>query len=273
VRRTGKSTITQVLSVAPGSPRLDVATDVDWHESEAMLKAAWPLDLRAETSASETQFGAVQRATHTNTSWDAARFEICAHRYVHVAEPGWGAAVVNDSTYGHDVTRDVRTPGDGGDGGTTTTVRLSLLRAPHYPDPETDQGEHRLRYALVVGADLAAATREGSWINLPERRLRGARAVEPLVAASGDGVVLSAVKLADDGSGDVVVRLYESVGGRATARLSWGFEAGEPVVTDLLEVPLPAGDDRAVPLSTDGGDAVLPLRPFQVVTLRVPRAS
>src|SRR5205814_9527411 len=133
------------------------------------------------------------RPTHTNASWEAAKFEICAHRWLQVEEPGWGAALVNDSTYGHDVTRDVRD-----DGGTTTTVRLSLLRAPRYPDPETDQGVHRMRFALVPGADLADATREGYRLNLPERTVPGDAVVEPLVRVDHPGVVVSAVKLADD---------------------------------------------------------------------------
>ena len=148
----------------PGARRVDVDTEVDWQEVETFLKAAFPLDVRADRSSSEIQFGYVQRATNTNTSWDVARFEICAHRYLHVGEPGYGLAVVNDSTYGHDVACTVRP-----DGGTTTTVRLSLLRAPRFPDPETDLGRHRLRYALVVGADLLDATREGHWLNLPVR--------------------------------------------------------------------------------------------------------
>jgi alpha-mannosidase len=257
VRRFGGSQVTQVISLTPGSGRVDIDTEVDWHESETFLKAAFPLDVRAERSAAETQFGYVYRATDTNTSWEAAKYEICAHRYLHVAEPGFGVALVNDSTYGHDVTRTVRP-----DGGTTTTVRLSLLRAPRFPDPETDQGVHRMRFALVPGADLADATREGYRLNLPERRVPGDARVEPLVRADRDGVVISAVKLADDGSGDVVVRLYEALGARTTVRLDLGFAAAGVVETDLLERPFdnaPAFDGTAVELD---------LRPFQVVTLR-----
>lgn len=103
--------------------------------------------MHAERYASETQFGHFYRPTHTNTSWEAAKFEACNHRFVHMEEPGWGVALVNDSTYGHDVTRTVRDS----DSGTTTTVRVSLLRAPRFPDPETDQGVHRFRHALVPG--------------------------------------------------------------------------------------------------------------------------
>ena len=163
----------------PGDRRVDIDTEVDWHETENFLKAAFPLDVHADRSAAETQFGHVYRATHTNTSWEAAKFEICAHRFVQVEEPGWGVAMVNDSTYGHDVTRTVRA-----DGGSTTTVRLSLLRAPRFPDPETDQGIHRFRFALVPGADLGDAVREGCRINMPERRVPGDAAVAPLVRST-----------------------------------------------------------------------------------------
>ena len=258
VRRFGRSAATQIVSLAPGTGRVDVDTEVDWHESETFLKVAFPLDVRADRSAAETQFGYVHRATDTNTSWEAAKFEICAHRYLQVAEPGYGVAMVNDSTYGHDVTRTVRP-----DGGSTTTVRLSLLRAPRFPDPDTDQGTHRMRFALVPGADLADATREGCRINMPERRVPGDAAVAPLVRLDHDGVLVSAVKLADDGSGDVVVRVYEALGARARARLELGFDAATVVLTDLLERPLP---DTAPELAGDGLD--LTLRPFQILTLR-----
>jgi alpha-mannosidase len=314
VRRSfGSSTATQTIELAPGAAQVDLTTEVDWHETEKFLKAAFPLDVHADRCAAETQFGHLYRPTHTNTTWDAARFEICAHRWVHVGEPGWGAAVVNDSTYGHDVTRSVSGPpsptppppapgpapartdpgpragtsavagsgsgsGAGVDGGTrqagVTTVRLSLLRAPRFPDPETDQGVHRFRYALVPGADVGAAIREGYRMNLPERVVRGrGGTVTPLVAVDADGVVVEAVKLADDESGDVIVRLYESLGGRAACRLTVaGFTATGVTEVDLLERPLdPAGAPVLDEAPDRPGTVGLALRPFQIRTLRLHR--
>ncbi|MDF3144331.1 glycoside hydrolase family 38 C-terminal domain-containing protein, partial [Streptomyces sp. T21Q-yed] len=263
VRSFGASRVTQVLSLAPGERLLLLDTEVDWHETEKFLKLAFPLDLHAERYASETQFGHFFRATHTNTSWEAAKFEACNHRFVHLQEPGWGVAVVNDSTYGHDVTRTVRTDGDRG---TTTTVRVSLLRAPRFPDPETDQGVHRFQHALVPGAGIGDAVREGWRINLPERSVSGAREVAPLVTVDREAVVITAVKLADDGSGDVVVRLHEAHGGRVRATLAADFEVADVTATDLLERPLPEA------LSCDGARVALRLRPFELVTLRLRRA-
>ncbi|MCJ0874207.1 glycoside hydrolase family 38 C-terminal domain-containing protein [Streptomyces sp. AP-93] len=263
-RSFGLSRVDQSVTLRAGAKTVDIVTDVDWHETEKFLKAAFPLDVKAERSASETQFGHVYRATHTNTSWEAAKFEICAHRWIHAEEPGWGVAVLNDSTYGHDVTRDMRP-----DGGQTTTVRLSLLRAPRYPDPETDQGAHTLRFSLAPGAAVGDAVREGHALNLPERVLRGAGPVAPLVAVDADAVVVESVKLAEDRSGDVIVRLYESRGGRAHATLAAGFPLAAAIESDLLERPL---DGTAVSPPTPDGTIPLTLRPFQIVTVRLHRA-
>jgi alpha-mannosidase len=259
-RSFGSSTIVQTITLRAGECQVNVDNEIDWHEKEKFLKAAFPLDVRAAQSASETQFGHLFRPTHTNTSWEDAKFEICAHRWIHVGEPGYGHAVVNNSTYGHDVTRDVRE-----DGGTTTTVRLSLLRAPRVPDPVTDQGLHQLSYALVPGAGIPEAVEEGYRINLPARTVTGAEGVAPLVEIDNPAVVVEAVKLADDQSGDVVVRLYEAHGNRATARLSTSFGLASVQETDLLERPLA---DREIA----GGGVSLALRPFQVLTLRLKRA-
>ncbi|MFF4081745.1 alpha-mannosidase [Streptomyces sp. NPDC001777] len=264
VRTFGSSRIRQLLSLREGARRLDIDTDIDWHEREHLLKAAFPLDVRADHSTAEIPFGHVRRPTHTNTSWDAARFEICAHRFLHVGERDRGAALVNDSTYGHDVTRDVRP-----DGGTTTTVRLSLLRAPRFPDPDADRGTHRLRYGLVLGADIADAVREGYAFNLPERSVTGSeREVPSLVTTGDDGVVIEAVKLADDRSGDIVVRLYEAHGVRARTTLTLSAPWRTATVTDLLERPL-AGTDPIRPGAEEDRSLHLALRPFEIRTLRI----
>jgi alpha-mannosidase len=266
VRREGPSTFEQRLRLAPGAGRVELETTVDWQHRETLLKVAFPLAVHADRSTSEIGFGHVHRPTHTNTSWDAARFEICAHRWLHVGEAGYGVALVNGTTYGHDVTR-----AGSGDfrGSSPTTVRLSLVRAPNFPDPGTDRGTHTFRYALVPGADIADAVREGYRINLPLRTAVAA-AVAPLVVVESGSAVVEAVKLAEDRSGDVVVRLYESLGGRTSARLRLDFDHTSVEVVDLHE----RSDTEVAalaPLAADEDGVVLDLGPFQVVTLRIAR--
>ncbi|MHA7222507.1 alpha-mannosidase [Arthrobacter sp. RHLT1-20] len=261
-RLAGSSTVTQRISLEAGSDSLAISTAVDWQESEKLLKLGFALDVRADRSASETQFGHVFRPTHLNTSWEAAKFEICAHRWIHVAEPGYGVAVSNSSTYGHDVTRHIRE----NDGGTTTTVRLSLLRAPKFPDPGADLGRHELNVTIRPGASIAGAVEEGYRTNLAPRVVRGAHGVEPLFTVLNQALVIEAVKLAEDGSGDVVVRLYESLGERSTGIVTANFDASGVHTVDLLERPMVS------PGVTAGRNtAELALRPFQLVTLRFVR--
>ncbi|WP_270365804.1 alpha-mannosidase [Microbacterium algeriense] len=255
VRPFSESTITQTILLAPDSRTVLLRNEVDWHETEKLLKLAFPLDIQAAHTEAETQFGYQTRVTHTNTSWEAAKFETSMHRFVLVREQDFGAALVNDSIYGYDTTREV------GEDGVTTTVRLSLLRAPRFPDPDTDHGPHEIEVGFVIGADAAIATAEGIRINSLPTVIRGAREVEPLVEVSGEGIVVSAVKLADDGSGDVIVRVYEALGRRAVGELSVGFDHREVREVSLIEDDI---DDART-----GGE--LRLRPFEVRTLRITR--
>ncbi|MGP7812553.1 alpha-mannosidase [Glutamicibacter soli] len=254
-RSFSNSTVVQELSLAPGERTVQISQSTDWHEAEKFLKVAFPLDIHAEQTIAETQFGYHQRPTHVNTSWEAAKFETSMHRFVLAQEPGFGAALVNDSIYGFDVTRDAE------DARVTTTVRLSLLRAPRFPDPQTDQGLQTHRYGLVIGADIASATEAGALLNSAQTVRSGAREVEPLVALSGDGLVVSSVKLAADRSGDLVVRVYESLGRRASGALSLNRPVASAATASLLEDPLE-------PVEVNENSVQLKLGAFEVRTLR-----
>ena len=262
-RSFSESSIVQTLSLAPGDRALVVDQVVDWHETEKFLKVAFPLDVRAEHTTAETQFGAAKRVTHVNTSWEAAKFETSMHRFVLVDEPGFGVALVNDSIYGYDTTRTAD------EGRVTTTVRLSLLRAPRFPDPETDQGTQTHRFGLVVGTDLAGATAEGAAMNLDPTVVLGDHGSEPLVEASPE-VVVSSVKLADDRSGDLVVRVYEPVGRRVRATVRLDLPVASVASVSLLEEPL--ADAELLTVAADG-TVELALGGFEVRTLRVVRSA
>ncbi|MCY7404821.1 MAG: glycosyl hydrolase-related protein, partial [Cryobacterium sp.] len=272
-RKFGSSQVTEDVTLAGESSTIDLTFSIDWHERQKLLRLNFALDLPADRAASEIQFGHIFRPTHANTSWDSARFETVAHRWVHVGEPGFGVAVANDSTYGHSITRtDFAAPATNG-GATTarvgTTVSLSLLRAPLYPDPTADQGRHELRVALRVGASIPDAVSEGYRLNLPLHTITGVGAtqIEPLFTVNNAAVVIEAVKLAEDGSGDTIVRLYEAHGTRARARVDRSFPAAEAYETDLLERPL----SQTAIIAADGAALTLEMRPFQLVTLRYGR--
>ncbi len=264
-RRFSSSRIRQTLSLAPGERVLQIEQEVDWHETEKFLKVAFPFAIHAEHTAAETQFGYQRRVTHTNTTWEAAKFETSMHRYVHVAEPGFGATLITDSTYGYDVSRDADP-----DRGVSTTVRLSVLRAPRFPDPETDQGRQTGRFGLVVGSTMTDAVRAGVLLNARARTVAGGQGFDPLARVVGPGLVISAVKLADDRSGAVVVRIYESLGARTAGQVIIDHAGATVTEVSLLEDRL--GD---VDVTTENGRTIAPVRltAFEVRTLRFDLAA
>lgn len=274
-RQWRSSTIEQVMSLRAGSPCLEIESVVDWRESHILLKAAFPLHVHSPRATYEVQFGHLERPTHSNTSWDEARYEVCGHTWADLSEAGFGVAVLNDSKYGHDVRGNV--------------MRLTLLRSPTWPDPVADQGPHRFTYALMphIGDPASARVVQAAHgLNSPLRltSLPGSapdRGAVPgraetsgalperhsLVEVDDPAAVVSAIKRADDGRG-AVVRLYESSGGHRTVRVRWSaLLAGAGAAAcraDLLERP------TGQPLERDReGWVTLGLHPFEIVTLRM----
>ena len=256
VRAVGRngSALTQTVTLRAGSARLDIDLDIDWREDESLLSWHLPVDLHVREAACDIQFGHVMRPTHTSTSWDAAKFEVCAQRYVDLAEPGGGVAVLNTGRYGHSVQL----------GGIT----VSLLRAPKYPDPSADHGRHHVRLAVLPhGPGLHEVLAEAEALNLPLRLVEGTATqplAGPVVTVDHPGVQLSAVKAADDGSADLIVRCYEACGTRSPVTLSLRSPIGAATRCDLMEEPLAGGG-----IEVGDGVVALTLTPFELVTLRL----
>lgn len=259
-RSFGNSKIVQDVMLLNGENVVEIESKVDWHETHKLMKLAFAIDVQSDSATSEIQFGHIKRPIHTNTSWDVARFETCAQRWLQVAEPNYGVTIANNSTYGHDVTRAQHKAG-----GSYTQVRESILRAPIYPDPNADQGEHTLRTSIKVGTSIVESIAEGFRMNLPLRSHTGSDPVEPLIVVSDDGVIVEAVKLAEDNSGDLIVRLYEGVGNRTHTKILANFDYRKVAAVDLLEREMDVQNHLEV---TDSGEINLELRPFKIATLR-----
>jgi alpha-mannosidase len=251
-RRILHSTYTQRLSLTHNSPRLDITTEIDWRERHTLLKVAFPVAILSPVATFEIQWGSVQRPTHRNTSWDWARFETCAQRWVDLSEGDYGVSLLNDCKYGHDVQGN--------------TLRLSLLRSPRFPDPKADQGPHTFTYSLLPHAGpVGEATVAAAYaLNDPLLVMKATGGVENAVSflsVDRPNVVIETVKRAEDGSG-TVVRLYESQRQRGPATLSFGFPVAKAERTNLLEVPRET-------LEVRGEQVRFEIKPFEIVTLKL----
>ena len=249
---TDASRFTVRFSLRAGASQLDISVDADWHEQERRLQWVLPTDLRALHAVCGTQFGHVTRARHTNTSWDVARFEVCAHRYVAVSEPSFGAAILADGPRGYDIRGD--------------ELQLTVLRSPKFPDPEADLGHQHLQWSvsLLNGDPITNGIENMAALTAhPVRILDGVpRVPASVISLDVPGALISAVKPADDGSDDIIVRLWETRGGRTNGVLTIdGMNAAQ--TCNALE-------DAGTPLSVSAdGTLAIELQPFQIMTLRI----
>ena len=252
-RRVGHSDWTQVIALTAGSTRIDFDTRVDWHEQHRLLKAAFPTGIHAEEGINEIQFGYIKRPTHRSRPYDADRFEVCNHRYTALCDESHGAAVLNDSKYG------VSMLGD--------EIALTLLRAAACPDPHADQGEHHFVYSYYLWdgpfADCVVV-REGCELNVPVTAVNGAAETFSLMRVDAPNVIIDTVKAAEDGSGDVIVRLYESKHAQTAAKLTLGFPAAQAFACDMLENP-----QQELAVNTNA--VTLAMRAFEIKTVRIKR--
>ncbi len=259
-RQLLNSEIRQRISLAYNSPRLDFATDVDWRERHVLLKVAFPVDVLSSVATYEIQWGNVERPTHRNTSWDWARFETCAQKWVDLSEGDYGVSLLNDCKYGHDIHDNV--------------MRLTLLRGPTDPDPEADLGRHTFSYSLWphAGSWDEGTQSEAYALNDPPFVAGGDQEAlssmelplsfqESFVAVDRPNVVIETVKLAEDGDG-VIERLYESQRRRGQFSVKCAFPVAGAWRTNLLE-------ENQEPLLIEGQKVTASIRPYQIMTLRL----
>ncbi len=256
-RRYLSSVIVQTMYLTDHSARLDFETEADWHERHQLLKAAFPMDIQTTVAAYEIQFGHLLRPTHANTSWDAAKFEVCCHKWADLSEEGYGAAILNDCKYGCSA--------EG------STLKLTLLKCATYPNPEADQGLHTFTYSLMphVGTfKESGVIRQAYDLNQPLRAeaVFGAGGSLPetfsLIDCDCSNVIIETVKASEDGK-DVIIRCYEAHGRRGSVSIRVGLPVESAVLCDLMEDKLCGGETEVY-----GNEIRFPIRGFEIVTLK-----
>ena len=252
-RRVSNSTIRQRIRFYADSRRIDFETWVDWKEHQHLLKAHFPTAIHSDEATFEIQFGNLKRKTHTNTSWDVARFESCGQKWMDFSEGHYGVSLLNDCKYGHSVK-------DG-------SIALTLIKSGVVPNPVADQEEHVFIYSLYPHAEdwrAAGTVREGYRLNQPALVTRGGRAGDAYSLASVDApnVVLETVKQAEDGDG-WIVRLYETDNALTGTCLHWARPIASVEACNCLEEP-----GEPVNLCCEGCVPVT-VKPYEIRTFRI----
>jgi alpha-mannosidase len=254
------SLLDQRLIIYRRSPRIDFRTVVDWQEQQALLKVAFPLNVRTTRATFEIQFGAIERPTHWNTSWDYARFEQVGHKWVDLSEGNYGVALLNDCKYGHDVKDNV--------------LRLTLIKSAVRPDPLADRGRHDFTYSLLPHRGdwrQSQVVNEAYALNYPSLPVL-TQAVEDLpvqlptrysfAAVDSDHVIIESVKKGEDGDA-WIIRLYECKQYRTEAvTLTLGRPVRRAVACNLIE-------EEESDVAYDGRRLTFAMAPYEIKSFKV----
>lgn len=250
------SVINQKMIVYAHHRRIDFKTDVDWNERQILLKVAFPVDVRSTKATYEIQFGNVERPTHWNTSWDYAKFETVAQKWVDLSERDYGVSLLNDCKYGHDIKDNI--------------MRLTLIKSGIDPDPHADQGHHQFTYSLFPhkGDWFAAQTTQAAYelnyellavySNNPVGKLP---AEGRLLTVDSTSTILDTVKKSEDGT-ELVLRFYEFGNRRDSVRVSLPETLQSVKECNLMEV-----DDR--PVEFHENTFSFELKPYEIRTFKI----
>jgi alpha-mannosidase len=245
------STLTQEITLRRGSRRVDFHTVIDWQERHKLLKVAFPVDLHANEAIHEIQFGHIRRPNHASRPFDADRFEVSNHKWTALAEENRGFAILNDCKYGVNVLGN--------------SINLTLLKAALAPDMTADRGRQEFTYAFYAwNGSLAESevVRQAYDLNCPAITASGAAGERSLFSVDAPNVIIEAVKPAEDGSGDIIVRLYEGKRMKTRCALTTSLPVVQAQQTDMLE-------NVQEGLLCEEGTIALELRAFEVKTVRL----
>ena len=250
-RRIHQSTLTQLISLRKNSRRIEFETTIDWQESHKLLKVAFPVNIHANEAIHEIQFGHIRRPNHRSRPFDADRFEVCNHKWTALVEENRGVAILNDCKYGINVL--------------DNSMNLTLLKSALAPDPVADKGIQTFTYAIYYWNGSfgdSDVIREGYEMNCPIQVHSGAAGKASVFGIDAKNIILETIKLAEDGSNDIIVRLYEAKRNLTHCVLSTTLPVIKATETDMLE-------RYKSELSVSNKLIDLDFRPFEVKTLRL----
>lgn len=264
------TTLSAALKGQP--PQIDVKANVNWHEDSKFLKVEFPVNVVNNEASYETAFSITKRPTHYNTSWDMAKFEVCCHKFADLSENNYGVSILNDCKYGF------ATAGK--------MMRLSLLRSPKAPDANADMGRHTIRWAILPHkGGLSSTTVKAAYaFNNPLKPVTASKVVlESLSSApiklvntdESDSLVLDTIKRGQDDEDvtrkeglrvnkgqSIIIRVYESLGGRSRGTIKTSFDVKRVTKTNILE-------DDLEEIEYEDGKIPITLRPFEVATFKL----
>jgi len=253
------SNLQVTVSLDKDSARLDFAVECDWRETSRkgstipQLNFYMPFAYACGRYKYDIPFGTITR--------DALDSDVPANSWAMAVPEDGGAAVV------------VATGTKYGFRGFDNALAVSLIRSSYDPDPLPETAVHKFGFSVML-TDSAKANadiiRSVFDFNNPLTYLSGTKhegrfgLSGGFLEQTGGGVTVSAVKLAEDGSGKLILRVYECEGNAAQTEFRFAREIKNAVYVDINEK-----ETGKAGISADGNTLRFDCEPYAMASVSV----
>ncbi|NJR44953.1 MAG: alpha-mannosidase [Hyellaceae cyanobacterium CSU_1_1] len=220
VKQFNSSQFIQDYSLEKQANLLTIKNTVDWQETHVMVKVAFPLNLTSNYVTYEIPCSTIKRTTKPETAAEKAQWEVSALNWADLTDTqaDYGVSLLNDCKYGYDAQ--------------PNQLRLTLLRAATWPDPQSDRGIHHFTYCIYPHQNSwqeANTVQKGYELNTPLQTVIIERSQQKnlnnqqlpirseLLNLSADNLILIALQLSNNQN--LIVRCYEALGKEAKIEL------------------------------------------------------
>jgi alpha-mannosidase len=259
VRHLADSRIQQDYVLERSQPYVKVVTTADWQACQVVLKAAFPVTFEAAAATYEIPFGAISRPTNPTDPHEQAKWEVPGYRWADLSNGDRGLGILTDYKHGFDAQPD--------------QLRLTLLKAPLWPNPQADRGRHQFTYGLYPHAGdwrAGKTPQQAIAFNTPLQMVvsKPAHPTSPLQGETKDPqgslvhwssatTHLAALKPSEDDPDQYVLRVWDLYGQGAQLDVNLLVDGSLVQRTDLLE--------GAIALEHPAQ-----LRPWEIATFKTP---
>ena len=225
------STISQKIILYENKRKIDFITEINWQERQKLLKTSFPINIENSTALFDLSMGYLERENYKNDSWEKAKTEVPAHKWVNINNKNRSISLLNDSKYGHEINENV--------------IKLTLLKGGIYPDPKADLGKHKFTYSLLLNPqkiNIEYIEKEAVKLNNKPLKFHDTKINKlstknynpSFIKIRNSNVILDSFKPAENNKG-YILRVHEYKGENTNLKIFFNKEIKELYETSLLE--------------------------------------
>ncbi|KAL5339219.1 glycosyl hydrolases family 38 N-terminal domain-containing protein [Aspergillus crustosus] len=299
-----KTTISLAATAGDKPSYVEFESEVEWRENMRFLKVEFPVDVTNTEATYETQYGLIRRPTHYNTSWDMAKFEVCTHKFADLSESTYGVSILNDSKYGFatvgnlmrlSLLRAPKAPDAHADMG-RHVIRYAIYPHEGPLTAKSVRAGYEFNHPLVLDSHSSSSSSPSPSLYLDDEKdtKRVNQLLSNIKLTGSDALILDVVKRGEDDSDidsdpdlaipgakrkgrSVILRIYESLGGKTRGTIEIGWDVKKVWRCNVLEDDEAELEVEVGDIGLDGGEKEgrrgkkvdIELRAFEVATFRL----